>query len=75
MLHSEAVLWGHVQRVPRFLLEAQPLEQDGQEEVDLVASDGLTDAAALAHAEYEHLLPLQLVEFCAISTQETVRVE
>lgn len=56
-------------------METQLLDQDGQEKEDFIPSDGLADATALAQAEDEHLLPVQLVEFCAVAAQETVRAE
>ena len=75
MLHGEAVLGRHVQRLARHAVEGQPLHQDGQEEVDLVARHHLADAAPLAHAEEHHLLPRQLVQLRAVGAQEAVGVE
>lgn len=66
VLHGEAVLWSHVQLVARKFVELQVLDEDGQEEEDLSAADGFTDAAPFAHAEDHHLLTLQLVQLCAI---------
>lgn len=67
VLHGEAILRGHVQLLARNLVELQTLDEDGQKEEDLSTADGLTDAAAFAHAEDHHLLALQLVQLRAIS--------
>lgn len=75
MLHCETVFWGHVQRLSRHGMKAQPLDNDCQEEVDFISCNDLPDAAALSHAKNHHLLPFHLVEFSAISTQEAVWVE
>ena len=75
VLHGEAVLRRHVQRLARHRVEGQPLHQDGQEEEDLVARHHLADAAPLAHAEEHHLLPRQLVQLRAVGAQEAVGVE
>lgn len=75
MLHGEAVFWRHVQRLSGYRVEVQLLDDDRQEEVHLVPSDDLADAAPLAHAEGHHPLPLQLVDLGAVGTQEAVRVE
>lgn len=75
VLHGQTVLGGHVQRGSWEGQEVQPLDEDGQEEVDFISCNDLSNAAALPHSEHHHLLPFRLVDLGAISTQETVWVE
>lgn len=75
VLHGEAVLRGHVGHFSWKAVKLQPLDEDGQEEEDLRATDGLADAAPLAQAENHHLLGLHLVDLRAIGAQEAIWVE
>lgn len=53
-------------------MEAQLLDQDGQEEEDLCTPDGLTDAAPLPHPKNHHLLCIHLIDSNAVGIQETL---
>lgn len=75
VLHGQTILWGHVQGLSWDWEKLQPLDEDGQEEVDFIPCNDLSNAAALPHTKRHHLLPFRLVDLGAISTQETVWVE
>lgn len=75
VLHCETVFWGHVQWLSRHGEEVQLLDNDCQEEEDFISCNDLADATALSQAKNQHLLPFQLVELSAVSTQEAVWVE
>lgn len=75
VLHCETIFWGQVHGLSWHGQKLQLLDQDCQEEVDFVSCNHLSNAAALSHTKHHHLLPLQLVDLSAVSTQETVWVE
>lgn len=56
MLHGQPVNGGHVHLHTRGHTEFHLLQEDGQEEKDLPAGYGLTDALPLAQTEKNHLL-------------------
>lgn len=66
VLHGQAILRGHVQRMPRHFVELQPLQQDGQEEEDLNAANSLTNAATFAHTKQLNLLCHDFVDLSSI---------
>lgn len=75
VLHGETILWGQVHGLSWHWHKLQLLDQDGQEEVDFISCNHLSNAAALSHPKEHDRLPQQPVDFNAISTQETVWVE
>lgn len=75
VLHCESILWGHVQWLSRHVVEVQLLDEIGQEHVDFISCNDLTNAAPLSHAKNHHFLSFYPVDLSSISIEETIWVE